>query len=119
MKTKNNNPWVFWAPRVLGILVAAFLGLFALDAFGGDQPLGAALVDFAVHLLPAVLVLGIVALAWRWEWVGAVAFTALAIAYLLTSPRVDWSLVISGPLFVVGLLFLWSWRQHPSARKTA
>ena len=119
MTTENKNSWVFWAPRVLGLLVAAFLGLFALDAFGGEQPFALALADFAAHLAPAFLVLAIVAIAWRWEWVGAAAFTALAVVYLLASPRLDWSLVISGPLFLVGLLFLWSWRRHPPARKTA
>ena len=57
--------------------------------------------------------LAIVAVSWRREWLGAIAFIGLAVAYAMTIPsRVDWMLVISGPLLVVGALFLWSWSQR-------
>lgn len=106
-----------WTPRVLGTLMAAFLGLFALDAFSEGKPLVQALGDFVIHLLPAALVVAVVALAWRWEWVGALAFGGLAIAYAASvSGRVDWILVISGPLFVIGALYFGSWRSHAGLR---
>jgi len=40
-----------------------------------------------------------------------VAFTGLAIVYAMTMSRgrLDWMLLISGPLAIVGVLFLWSW----------
>src|SRR5688572_7761189 len=95
-----------WAPRILGIAASIFLGLFALDAFGGDRPFLPALGDFLVHLLPAALLLTVVAIAWRHAWIGAIAFVAFAIAYAFMAPtRPDWILAISGPLFLVGLLF--------------
>lgn len=59
--------------RVLGILVSLFIGLFALDAFSPDKPFADALLDFLVHLIPALVVLTIVAVSWRHEWVGALA----------------------------------------------
>jgi hypothetical protein len=40
-----------------------------------------------------------------------VAFARL----LLWSPRVLGILVVSGPLLLVGVLFLWSWRHHTQA----
>jgi hypothetical protein len=53
----------------------------------------------------------VVAVAWRRPWIGAAAFLLLAAAYALTVPgRLDWILVISGPLFLVGMLYLWSAR---------
>ena len=109
--------WIVWTPRVLGILIVLFVSAFALDAFSDSQPFGKALVDFGVHLVPALILVGIVLLAWRWPWVGAAAFTTLAVVYALNSPRLDWSLLIAGPLLVVGLLFLWSWRQVGGAQK--
>ncbi len=103
---------ILWSPRVLGVLVSAFIAAFALDAFGPATPLLTALPDFFVHLIPAVVLLGIVVASFRRPWIGAMAFIGLAIAYALFVPtgRLDWTLVISGPLIVVGVLFLWSWR---------
>ena len=98
--------WLQWLPRILGMAVALFVGLFALDAFGQGRPLAQALGDFAIHLIPALVVLAVVGAAWRYPWVGAVAFIGLAVVYALSVRRIDWIAVIAGPLFIVGLLFL-------------
>lgn len=99
-----------WAPRILGIAVALFIGVFALDA------LGEGLQAILLHLVPTIVLLLTVLLAWHRPWVGALVFSALAVVYAATVPaRPDWILVISGPLLAVGLLFLWSWRQ-PTGR---
>jgi uncharacterized membrane protein YgaE (UPF0421/DUF939 family) len=99
-----------WAPRILGIAVALFIGVFALDALGeGPRAI-------LLHLVPTFVLLLAVFLAWHRPWVGALVFVALAVVYAATVPaRPDWILVISGPLLVVGLLFLWSWRQPTSS----
>lgn len=111
---------LYWAPRFLGIVVSLFIGLFAFDAFGPGRPLADALLDFAIHLLPALLLLTLVAASWRREWIGAVTFTGLAVVYATTMSggRIDWMLLIAGPLLLVGMLFLVSWfnhRAHPEA----
>jgi hypothetical protein len=111
--------WIVWTPRVLGILVTLFIAAFALDAFSGAQPFGAALADFAIHLMPSLVLLGVVILSWRWPWVGGAAFIALAVLYALASPRLAWTLAIGGPLLVVGALFLWSWRHAAATHKAA
>lgn len=104
--------FVLWAPRVLGLALAGFLGLFALDAFAPGKSLGSALVEFVIHLLPAVAVCAVVALAWQRAWIGAIAFAGLAVAYAVMVPsRPDWILIISGPLLVAAILFFWSWRR--------
>jgi hypothetical protein len=108
--------WLQWVPRILGIAVALFVGLFALDAFGQGRPLAQALGDFAIHLIPAFLLLAVVAVAWRYPWVGAVAFMGLAVAYAISARRVDWIAVIAGPLFIVGVLFLLSGARAPAPR---
>lgn len=110
--TRRAQGWL-WAPRILAIGFCVFLAMFALDAFDAGKPFGDALRDFAVHLVPALLLLAIVGIAWRWEWVGAVAFIGLGAWYAYGARRhLDWVLVISGPMFAVGLLFLASWRQQ-------
>ena len=105
---------LLWLPRLLGIALALFLAVFALDAFSG-QPLSEAVPDFAVHLLPALVVLGVVAVAWRYPWFGGVAFIGFAVLYAASVRRVDWIAVIGGPLLAVGVLFLWSAVAKPRA----
>jgi hypothetical protein len=110
------NPTVkrvlFWTPRVLTILFAIFISLFALDVFGQGYSFWETLWALLMHLVPTILVLVALAIAWRWEWLGGGLFIALGAGYLLLAgSRVHWSAVlfIAGPLFLVGLLFLASW----------
>ena len=105
-----------WAPRVLGVAVCLFLGMFALDAFSGGRGF-AALPDFVIHLLPSLVLVAVVAASWRHPWIGGIAFLSLAIAYAMAAwSRPHWIIVISGPLAFVGALFLWAWwtegRRH-------
>jgi CHASE2 domain-containing sensor protein len=109
-----------WSPRILGILVCLFLSLFALDAFGDGKTFVQALPDFARHVAPMLALLAVVGVSWRWEWVGGIVFTGLAAGYAyFARDHVSWIAVIAGPLLVVGVLFLWSWRQHGQLRAEA
>ena len=113
---KSTQSPVTWAARILGIGLALFLGLFALDAFEPGVPLARSVAGFLIHLLPSAAVLAIVALSWRRPWVGALTFVVLAIAYAVEVDfRWDWVLGISGPLLLVGILFFWSWRTNHAA----
>jgi hypothetical protein len=111
--TTTNARLLLWAPRVLGVALCLFLGLFALDAFQAGEPLWRNVAGFLIHLIPSFLVLALTVVSWRREWIGGFAFLALAAVYaVMVRFRLDWVLVISGPLLIVGLLFLWSWRHH-------
>jgi uncharacterized membrane protein len=103
-----------WSPPVLGTLVSLFVGMFALDAFSEGKPFLEALPEFLIHLIPAVALLAIVGASFRWPWIGAVGFIGLAAVYALTmaNGRLDWMLAVSGPLLVVGTLFLWGWLRR-------
>lgn len=111
------NGLLLWAARVLGIGMALFLSIFALDAFGEGGILRN-VAAFLIHLVPSFLVLAVVIFAWRREAVGAVGFTALALIYIvMTWGRFPLSvyLLIAGPLALTGLLFLASWYQKHQA----
>ena len=110
--TNSARKLLLWGPRILGIMVSLFLGVFALDA------LDAGVVAFLLHMAPTLLLLLVVAASWRWEWVGGAVFTLLAVLYAVPAwSRGEWLLVISGPLLLTGLLFLWSWRHRRDRRK--
>jgi hypothetical protein len=88
-----------WMPRVLAVLMGLILALFSLDASGG--------LELMMHLAPAALVFLVAAMAWRHEWFGAVAFTALALGYaIIARDHLSWVGVISGPLLAIAALYL-------------
>ena len=102
---------LFWTPRILCILFAAFVSIFALDVFGEGYTFWETLVALAMHLIPTAVILFALAVAWRWEWFGGLLFIALGAIYILIFPEGDWIayLIISGPLFLVAILFLVDW----------
>jgi fatty-acid desaturase len=111
---------LLWSPRVLGILVCFFLSLFSLDAFGSGKSFLQALPDFAIHVAPVLLLLIVVAVSWRREWVGGLVFTGLAAVYAYDArSHTSWVFAISGPLLIVGILFFWSWIHRRELRADA
>jgi hypothetical protein len=107
------HPWMTWIPRVAAAAVALFFSVFALDAINEG------VVEFLRHLVPPFALLLVAALAWRYEWVGAIAFFGLAVLYALVARRWDWILVISGPLAMVGFLYLAAWWVRRAPRSFA
>ncbi len=110
---------LIWTPRILCILFAVFLSSFAADVFGEHYGFWKTILALLIHLIPTWIVLIVLAIGWRWEWVGAILFPVLGVLYLVMFwGRFPWSvyLVISGPLFLLGLLFLINWLCRASLR---
>lgn len=102
-----------WSPRILGVLMCLFLGLFALDAFGEGRTVGQAILDFLIHLIPSAALLAVVAAAWRREWIGGVLFVALALGYAYWArEHLTWIAAIAAPLLIVGSLYFVSWSRR-------
>lgn len=114
--TAKPDKALLWAPRLLAIAFSLFIAVFALDAFSENTTFVQALPDFLMHLVPTAILLAVVALAWRREWVGAIAFTGLAVVFAIPAHAHPSSIaVISGPLLVVGALYAWTWtHRHAS-----
>jgi hypothetical protein len=103
---------LFWTPRILCILFAIFLSLFSFDVFGEGLGFWETILALLIHLVPVYIVVIILVISWRWEWVGAILFNALAVFYVVWAwERFSWIayLTISGPLVLVGVLFLINW----------
>ena len=67
---------LYWAPRVLGILFALFVSIFALDVFGQATVSGARFRALLMHLIPVYILLIALAIGWRWEWAGRCSLQA-------------------------------------------
>jgi len=81
--------------------------MFALDIFNEGYGFGETILALLIHLVPTIIVIITLVIAWRWEWVGAILFIAVATFFLASSGGESW--VISGPLFLIGVLFLFNW----------
>jgi hypothetical protein len=97
-----------WAPRLLGVLYAVFISLFALDVWGMEGPFGAKLGGFLIHLAPTYAVVIALIIAWLRPSAGGVGFIALAAVFSLFF---GWQeagvlLALALPLVVIGVLFL-------------
>ena len=110
--TKSAKQWLFWTPRVLVMLFAAFVSIFALDVFGSGYGFWETILALLIHLIPTGLLVVALVIAWRWPWVGGVIFPGLGILYLVSMwGRFPWSvyLIMTGPLLLVGVLFWLNW----------
>lgn len=95
---------LFWSPRILGILFALFLSLFALDVFSEGLSVADAILAFLIHLIPTYIVLIVVFISWNRDDMGAIIFFVMALFYIVSSSWESWA--ISGPLILIGALYL-------------
>jgi hypothetical protein len=106
---------------VLGILFALFVSMFALDVFGAGYGFWGTILALVIHLVPVILMLIGLAFAWRWEWIGAIIFGGFGVWYLVTFwGQFAWDvyLLMAGPPFLVGVLFLIDWLYRAELRTT-
>ena len=103
---------LFWSPRVLCILFAVFVSLFAVDVFGEGYGFWKTILALLAHLVPTAILLTALFVSWRRGWIGAILFVGLGVLYLVTAwGRFPWSVyaLMSGIPCLVGLLFLADW----------
>jgi hypothetical protein len=103
---------LYWSPRIVGLLFAGLTSIFALDVFDGQHAFWQTVLALLMHLIPTLLVLALLAVAWRWEWFGALSFAALGLGYVIGFwGRFHWVayVMIAGPLLLLSGLFLANW----------
>ena len=120
------NKFVYWAPRVLSILLIAFAALMSLDVFGNGQGFWPTALAFFMHNIPVFVLIAVLAVAWKREIVGGIAFIlagALYITFILKTIMATgfqwyymaWAAQIAGIAFFIGILFLVGWRKKGKA----
>jgi hypothetical protein len=109
MRMKTPYPVLLWLPRVLGLMLFVFIGMFALDAFVPGASAIEQAGHFLVHLIPAFAVLLVVIVGWKRPVIAGSLLLALALTYAIwVSQRLDWIMAISGPVALIGVLFILS-----------
>jgi hypothetical protein len=113
---------LFWTPRILCLLFAGFISMFALDVFQEKHGFWNTAIALLMHLIPTGILLIILTLSWRREWIGGLTFPALGAFYIFAFwGRFPWQtyLIIAGPLMLVGILFLLGWVERHGTVSTS
>jgi hypothetical protein len=99
------------AARILAILFAAFISLFALDVFTEGISVGQAIIALLIHLIPTFVILLITWIAWKHPLTGSILFPLLGVFYIFLARGQGLLayLLIAGPPILIGLLFLISY----------
>jgi drug/metabolite transporter (DMT)-like permease len=122
-KRKPAQQLLYWAPRVLCIVTAMFISMFALDVFSEGQGFWGTAVALFMHLIPTFLILVLLFVSWRREWIGGILFILLGVLYVVwawNKPFASSAIpLISGPLVLTGALFLLNWYYRVELRRTS
>jgi hypothetical protein len=101
--------FLYWTPRILGMLAILFMMLFSLDCFDGDGKLGANLLCLLMHNIPALIILGVLIVAWKWELIGGILFLAASLTGMIFFNVFsgNWgALIVMTPFIITGILFI-------------
>ncbi|MCF8240119.1 MAG: hypothetical protein K9J16_01940 [Melioribacteraceae bacterium] len=119
--SKYQKKWIFWSPRILAIIFAIFISIFAFDVFTENySTIWESILALALHLFPTFIVLMVLIISWNFEWIGGIIYTAMGIYYIfITSGDMNWSayIIIPGTLFLIAVLFFINWYLHDEIRK--
>jgi len=118
-KEKKINRWLYWTPRVLGIVYILFLTIFSLDVFEGNYGFWGTALGLFMHNIPSMILLIVLIISWKHELVGAIAYPLAGLIYivmLLMNPKLEWYMLawtvqIAGPAFLAGILFFINWKK--------
>ena len=120
-KKKKVSKFIYWTPRILSILFLLFLAMFSLDIFGNNYTFWQTVLGLLIHNIPTFVLAIILIVSWKHEIVGGIAFILAGLFYILMSLiilvrdsnqewyTIFWSLTLSGPAFLIGILFLINW----------
>lgn len=98
--------FLFWASRILAILLILFVSIFALDVFGQGAGFWKTALGLFIHLLPSIFLAVVVWLTWRKPLFAGIIFLFLAFSYLFSGKgEYLYKLPIFVPGFLVGVLY--------------
>lgn len=108
-----------WTPRIICILAILFISMFAADSFAPELTFWQQIGGFIIHLIPSFILIALLIVAWKWEYIGGIIFIVIALGmspfvFMLNYQRNHFSigaslgiiLMITFPFVVVGILFI-------------
>ncbi len=113
---------IYWLPRILSIILIIFYALFSLDIVTSDLSVEMIIIGLFLHNIPTLILLIALIISWRYEIVGGVVFILASLLYVIViftgslpwNHVLLWSLIVAGPAFLIGALFLANWLRKKS-----
>ena len=130
MEVKNKpikiSKSLYWTPRILSIIFIFFLALMSLDVFSPELSFWQIVVGLFMHNIPALVLLIVLLISWKYEIVGGIAFILAGLLYIAwrTRNQFQWYMIsqfllIAGPAFLIGILFLIGWSKKKKIMRAA
>ncbi len=123
---KTNIKVLHWIPRIICILSILFISVFALDVFEPSLTIWEQIKNFLIHLIPTIILITLLIVAWKWEYFGGIIFLILGVGFspfiYIHNYNMNHSigislgiiLIVTFPFIIVGILFIIS---HMMKRK--
>lgn len=99
---KLKNKYLYWIPRILGIILVVFWFSFIILSHGFSFT---SLVESIVWITILITLL----MAWNWELIGGILFFVWGLLYFLFALNkfpISAQLIITLPLVILGVLFI-------------
>jgi len=125
---KGINNFIYWTPRILSIIFLLFLAMFSLDIFDAGLGFWGTVFGLFMHNIPVFVLLIVLLISWKYEIVGGIAFTLAGVLYVAMmlinalNSSFEWYLlsyflIIAGPAFLIGVLFIIGWLRKKNNSK--
>lgn len=110
-----------WLPRVICMLGILFISKYAIDSMESYLTIWQQILTFLVHLIPSVLLLALLVIAWKWELGGGILFTVIGLSLTPIIFKYNYNLnesiamsmgivtMFTIPLVIIGNLFIVSY----------
>lgn len=109
---------IVWTPRVISLILISFISFFALDSFHPEASFLNNTLSILIELLPAIILLLALVLAWFYRLAGGITYIILGVAmtFFFHTYRNELTfLTLSSPVLVVGVLFVLSYYYEKAA----
>ena len=125
---KKVPKWMYWTPRIASIVMLLFLAIFSFDVFEEGLGFWGTALGLFMHNLPVIILAVVLWISWKREIVGGIAFILAGLLHitwtiikalnnLIEFYTLPYSLIIDGPLFAIGILFLMNWKRKKKRKE--
>ena len=125
---KNSDQFYFWLPRAICIAAILFVSMFALDSFAPGLTFWQQIVGFLIHLIPSYVLIALLVVAWKWEYIGGILYIVMGLIFSLWVFDINYSrnqfamsqslfnaAIIAFPFVIAGFLFIVSHNRKKKA----
>jgi len=120
---KKINKYLYWTPRILSLVFAAFLVIFSFDVFEEGLGFWQTALAFFIHNIPVLLLLAVAIIAWKRELVGAIGYGLFSLWYIYFAVSrtgfsliaLSWFGIIGVPAVLTSVLYYLNWHYTKKA----